>query len=57
MKAPGGLTHMLIVIEKFTKWIKAWPLAKIGSKQAVNFIQNIIFYFRGPNSIIIDNDT
>jgi hypothetical protein len=50
MKAPGGLTHMLIVIEKFTKWIKAWPLAKIGSKQAVNFIQNIIFYFR-------DNDT
>jgi hypothetical protein len=25
--------------------------------QAVVFIQDIIFYFRVPNSIIIDNDT
>jgi hypothetical protein len=32
-------------------------LAKIGSKQAVNFIQGIIFRFGVPNSIITDNGT
>jgi hypothetical protein len=24
-KAPGGLTHLLIVVDKFTKWIEAKP--------------------------------
>jgi hypothetical protein len=56
-KAPGGLTHLLVAIDKFTKWIEVSPLAKIGSKQAVSFIQNIIFYFGVPNSIITDNGT
>jgi hypothetical protein len=37
-KAPGGLTHLLIAVDKFTKWVKARPLAKIGSKQAVDFV-------------------
>jgi hypothetical protein len=56
-KAPEGLTHLLIVVDKFTKWVEAKPLAKIGSKQIVDFIQDIIFCFRVPNSIITDNDT
>jgi hypothetical protein len=33
-KAPWGLTHLLVTINKFTKWIEARPLAKIDSKQA-----------------------
>jgi hypothetical protein len=52
-----GLTHLLVAVDKFTKWIKVRPLAKIGSNPAVNFIQDIIFYFVVPNSIITDNDT
>jgi hypothetical protein len=24
-KVPGGLTHLLIVVDKFTKWIEAKP--------------------------------
>jgi hypothetical protein len=56
-KVPGGLTHLLVMIDKFTKWIEARPLTKIGSKQAVNFIQDIIFCFGVPNFIITDNDT
>jgi hypothetical protein len=56
-KALGSLTHLLIVVDKFTKWIEAKPLAKIGSKQAVNFIKDIIFHFGVPNSIITDNGT
>jgi hypothetical protein len=56
-KAPGGLTHLLVMIDKFTKWIEARPLAKIDSKQAEDFIEDIIFCFRVPNSIITDNNT
>jgi hypothetical protein len=26
--APGGLTHMLVAVDKFTKWIKAKPIKK-----------------------------
>jgi hypothetical protein len=56
-KAPGGLTHLLLMVDKFTKWIEVKPMAKTGSKQVVNFIQDIIFYFGVPNSIITYNDT
>jgi hypothetical protein len=31
-KAPGGLTHLLVMVDKFIKWIEVRPLAKIGSK-------------------------
>jgi hypothetical protein len=56
-KAPGGLTHLLVTVYKFTKWVEAKPLAKISSKQAVDFIQDIIFCFGVPNSINTNNDT
>jgi hypothetical protein len=56
-KAPEGLTHLLIAVDKFTKWIETKDLAKIGSKQAVDFIQDIIFCFGIPNSIITNNGT
>jgi hypothetical protein len=56
-KASGGLTHLLITVGKFTKWIEVKPLAKICSKQAVDFIHGIIFYFGVPNSIITNNGT
>jgi hypothetical protein len=56
-KAPEGLTHLLNAVDKFTKWIETKDLAKIGSKQAVDFIQDIIFCFGIPNSIITNNGT
>jgi hypothetical protein len=56
-KAPGGLTYQLVTIENLTKWVEVKPLAKIGSKQAVDFIQDIIFHFRVLNSNITNNDT
>jgi hypothetical protein len=37
-KALRGLTHLLITVNKFTKWIEVKPLAKISSNLAVNFI-------------------
>jgi hypothetical protein len=31
-KAPGGFTHLLVAIDKFSKWIEIRPLNSIRSK-------------------------
>jgi transposase InsO family protein len=54
-KAPGGYTHNLVAVDKFTKWIEAQPIVMIGSEQAVEFSLDIICRFGVPNSIITDN--
>jgi transposase InsO family protein len=56
-KAPRGFTHLLVAIDKFSKWIEVRPLTSIRSQQAVAFFTNIIHRFGIPNSIITDNDT
>ena len=48
---------MLVAIDKFSKWIKARPISKIRSEQAVLFFTDIVFRFGVPNSIITDNGT
>jgi hypothetical protein len=40
-KAPGGYTHLLVAIDKFSKWIEVRPLNNIRSEQAVAFFTNI----------------
>ena len=52
---PG--THLLVTVDKFTKWIEARPISAIKSEQAVLFFLDIIHRFGVPNSIITDNDT
>jgi transposase InsO family protein len=56
-KAPGGFTHLLVAIDKFSTWIEVRPLTSIGSEQAVTLFTNIIHRFGIPNSIITDNGT
>jgi ribonuclease HI len=56
-KAPGGFSHLLVAIDKFSKWIEVRPLISIRSKQAVAFFTNIIHRFGVLNSIITDNGT
>jgi transposase InsO family protein len=56
-KAPGGFSHLLVTIDKFSKWIEVRPLTSIRSEQAVAFFTNIIHRFRVLNSIITDNGT
>jgi transposase InsO family protein len=48
---------LLVVIDKFSKWIEARLITQIKSEQAVLFFTNIIHHFRVPNSIITDNGT
>jgi transposase InsO family protein len=56
-KALGGFTHLLVAIDKFSKWIEVRPLTSIESEQALAFFTNIIHRFGIPNSIITDNGT
>jgi hypothetical protein len=42
-KAPRGFKHLLVAIDKFSKWIEVQPLTSIGSEQA--FFTNIIHRF------------
>ena len=56
-KAPGRFTHLVVAIDKFTKWIEAKPITTIDSKKAVKFFLDIVYGFGVPNSIITDNGT
>ena len=50
----GGFTHLLVAVDKFTKWIEAKPITNIRSEEAVKFFLNIIYRFDVPNYIITD---
>jgi transposase InsO family protein len=54
-KAPGGYTHLLVVVDKFSKWIEARPITNLRVEQALSFFTDIIHRFGVPNSIITDN--
>ena len=55
--ARGGMTHLLVAVDKFTKWIEAKPIKKLNGPTAVTFIANITTRYGIPHSIITDNDT
>ena len=47
--------HLLVIIDKFIKWVEARPISMIKSEQAVLFFLDIVHRFGVPNSIITDN--
>jgi hypothetical protein len=52
--ARGGFTHVLVAIDKFTKWIGYKPIAKLTPDRVVDFISHILHRFSFPNTIITD---
>ena len=56
-RALGAFTHLLVAIDKFTKWIEARPITVIKSEQAMLFFLDIIHRVVVPNPIITDNGT
>jgi hypothetical protein len=56
-RTTGGFTHLLVAIDKFSKWIEAHPVTNIRSEQAALFFTDIIHCFGIPNCIITDNGT
>jgi transposase InsO family protein len=53
-KAPRGYTHLLVVVDKFSKWIEARPITNLQVEQVVTFFTDIIHRFGVSNSIITD---
>jgi hypothetical protein len=56
-EAPGGFTHLLVVVDKFSKWIEARHIVNVSSEEAVAFFTNIIYRFGIPNTLITNNET
>jgi hypothetical protein len=56
-KAHGGYTHLLVAIDKFSKWVEARPITNLRSEQAMSFFTDIVHRFGVPYSIITENGT
>ena len=56
-RARGRLTHLLVAVNKFTKWVEAKPIKKLDGTTVEKFLQEIIYRFGYPHSIITDNGT
>jgi transposase InsO family protein len=54
-KVPGGYTHLLFAIDKFSKWVEVRPITNLRAEQVVTFFTDIIYRFGVPNSIITNN--
>jgi hypothetical protein len=56
--AQGNLKYVVVVVEYFSKWIEAKPLATITSVTVQKFfLQNIVCRFDVPKDITVDNGT
>ena len=51
----SGFTHLLVAVDKFTKWIEAKPIKKLDSRTSIKFMKEIVFRYGVPHSIINDN--
>jgi transposase InsO family protein len=53
--ARGKMPHILVMVDKFTKWIEVKPIRKCDGHTTVKFLKDIILRYGFPHSIIIDN--
>src|SRR3954471_18516494 len=51
----SGFTHVLVAVDKFTKWIEAKPIKYLEASIAVSFIRELTFRYGVPHNIITDN--
>lgn len=50
-------THLLVAVDKFTKWVEAELVSKCDAATVVQFMKKVIFRFGFPHSIITNNGT
>ena len=53
--AKGNMTHILMIVDKFTKWVEAKPIRKLDGYTTVKFLNDIILRYGYPHSISTDN--
>ncbi|GKV13670.1 hypothetical protein SLEP1_g24656 [Rubroshorea leprosula] len=56
VKGVGGVTHLVVAIDYFTKWLEARPLSNLTSKKIEDFVfSSVICRYGILNQIIVDN--
>ena len=56
--ARSAFKYAVIIVDYFTKWAEAKPLATISSKKVQDFVWEAIICRHGiPQEIVSDNDT
>ena len=50
-------THLLVAVDKFTKWVEAEPVSKCDAATVVQLMKKVIFYFGFPHNIFTHNGT
>ena len=55
-RSPKKNTHLLVAVDKFTKWVEAEPVNKCDAATTLKFLKKIIFRFGSPieSSLIMD---
>ncbi|GKV21495.1 hypothetical protein SLEP1_g31472 [Rubroshorea leprosula] len=58
VKGVGGVTHLVVGVDYFTKWVEARPLSSLTSEKVEDFVfSSIICRYGIPNQIVADNGT
>ncbi|GKV32500.1 hypothetical protein SLEP1_g41100 [Rubroshorea leprosula] len=58
VKGVGGVTHLIVGVDYFTKWVQARLLSNLTSKKIEDFVfSSIICRYGIPNQIVADNGT
>src|SRR5215216_4055503 len=52
---PCGFTHLLVAVDKFTKWIESKRIRRLDGATALRFVRDLVVRFGIPHSIITDN--
>ena len=54
-RGTGKKKYLLVMVDKFTKWIEAKPVASAKAKPVIKFISGVVHRYGVPHSIITDN--
>ncbi|GKV20257.1 hypothetical protein SLEP1_g30411 [Rubroshorea leprosula] len=58
MKGVGGVTHLIVGVDYFTKWVEARALSSLTSKKVEDFVfSSIISRYGIPSQIVANNGT
>ena len=49
--------YLLVMVDKFTKWIEAKPVKTAESGPVIDCISGVVHHYGVPHSIITDNGT
>ena len=56
--SPRGLKFLIVIVDYFTKWIEAEPLATVTGRQMITFMsRHIVTRFDTPEVLINENNT